>query len=77
MNGSTHSFFLCVSSLKDDLTTTKTMPIIAGAEEVNLLQPSRGPGLNPNPWMVASAGETDRYLAWTQSAQKLGVYNII
>ncbi len=26
--------------------------------------------------MVASAGETDRYLAWTQLAQKLGVYNI-
>jgi hypothetical protein len=29
------------------------------------------------PWMVASAGETDRDLAWTQLAQKLGVYNII
>ncbi len=28
-------------------------------------------------WMVASAGETDRDLAWTQLAQKLGVYNII
>ncbi len=26
--------------------------------------------------MVASAGETDRDLAWTQLAQKLGVYNI-
>jgi hypothetical protein len=29
------------------------------------------------PWMVASAGETDRDLAWTQLAQKLDVYNII
>ncbi len=29
------------------------------------------------PWMVASAGETDRDLAWTQLAQKSGVYNII
>ncbi len=27
--------------------------------------------------MVASAGETDRDLAWTQLAQKLGVYIII
>ncbi len=27
--------------------------------------------------MAASAGETDRDLAWTQLAQKLGVYNII
>ncbi len=27
--------------------------------------------------VVASAGETDRDLAWTQLAQKLGVYNII
>ncbi len=29
------------------------------------------------PSMAASAGETDRDLAWTQLAQKLGVYNII
>jgi hypothetical protein len=28
-------------------------------------------------WMVASAGETYRDLAWTQLAQKLGAYNII
>ena len=28
-------------------------------------------------WIVASAGETDRDLAWTQLAQKSGVYNII
>jgi hypothetical protein len=28
-------------------------------------------------WMVAIAGETYRDLAWTQLAQKLGVYNII
>jgi hypothetical protein len=27
-------------------------------------------------WMLASAGETDGDLAWTQLAQKLGVYNI-
>jgi hypothetical protein len=27
--------------------------------------------------MVVSAGETNCYLAWTQLAQKLGVYNII
>ncbi len=27
--------------------------------------------------IVASAGETDRDLAWTQLAQKMGVYNII
>ncbi len=27
--------------------------------------------------MVASAGKTDRELAWTQLAQKSGVYNII
>ncbi len=27
--------------------------------------------------MVASAGETDRDLAWTQLAEILGVYNII
>ncbi len=31
---------------------------------------------SPTPWMVASAGETDRDLAWSQLAQKLGVYNI-
>jgi hypothetical protein len=30
-----------------------------------------------NSSMVASAGETDRDLAWTQLAQKLGVHNII
>jgi hypothetical protein len=39
-----------------------------------------GTGLGPKPcslWMVASAGETDRDLACTQLAQKLGVYNII
>jgi hypothetical protein len=26
---------------------------------------------------AAGAGETDRDLAWTQLAQKLGVYNIV
>jgi hypothetical protein len=30
-----------------------------------------------HPWMVASAGETNRDLAWTQLAQKLSVYNIL
>jgi hypothetical protein len=33
--------------------------------------------LDLNASMVASAGETDRDLAWTQLTQKLGVYNII
>jgi hypothetical protein len=28
-------------------------------------------------WMVASAGETNHDMSWTQLAQKLGVYNNI
>ncbi len=29
------------------------------------------------PWMVASAGETDRDLAWAQVGQNLVIYNMI
>ncbi len=39
--------------------------------------PCRPRPAGPAPWMVESAGVTNRDLAWTQLAQKLGVHNII